>query len=339
MIHKRNIPCQLAALAMIFLIFDSKHTLSAASEGLELCIRTVIPSLFPFFVLSGMILPGLNGFRLPWLSKMLHIPQGWESVFLLGCIGGYPVGAQCICQGCRAGHLDTEQAQRMLGLCNNCGPSFLFGVTAAFFPHPGYAAGIMGIGILSAVLTGILWPAAGNGCAKSLPLPPVTLPQAVRQALSSMASVCAWIILGKIPSQALKRCIFNHLPPSTSVLLTGMLELTNGCMELGNIEALPVRFCVAAALCAFGGICVAMQVGTVSAEAGISLKHYLPQKLTQALLAGAIAFTVCTDRLWVSVIVFIVFLIVYKSAVAFQKKVMYNKPSEGGFYHAVPKEN
>ena len=41
-----------AAIAMLILILDGRCALYSAAEGLELCIRTVIPSLFPFFNLS-----------------------------------------------------------------------------------------------------------------------------------------------------------------------------------------------------------------------------------------------------------------------------------------------
>ena len=40
----------MAAVGMLVLIFDSALALEAARAGVELCLETVIPSLFPFFV-------------------------------------------------------------------------------------------------------------------------------------------------------------------------------------------------------------------------------------------------------------------------------------------------
>ena len=39
-----------AAVGLLVLIFDSSLAIQGAREGVELCLRTVIPSLFPFFV-------------------------------------------------------------------------------------------------------------------------------------------------------------------------------------------------------------------------------------------------------------------------------------------------
>ena len=50
-----------AALAMLALILDSATSFEGASDGISLCIRTVIPSLFPFFVLSSMLTGNLYG--------------------------------------------------------------------------------------------------------------------------------------------------------------------------------------------------------------------------------------------------------------------------------------
>ena len=328
-----------AVLAIAVLILDSSHTLPAASEGLQLCIRTAIPSLFPFFVLSGILVPGLSCIRIPWLRRLLHVPAGWESVFLLGCIGGYPIGAQCICQGYRSGHLSGRQARRMLGFCNNCGPSFLFGVTALFFPHPGYAAGIMGIGILSAMCVGHLWPDAGESVAEAAGIPSVSRPRAVKQAIHSMANVCAWIILGKILADGLRRTVLPFLPGEWGVLLTGLVELTNGCMLLGTVEDLYARFMAACVMCVFGGVCVAMQVSSICADAGLSAKGYLMQKVVQAFFAAGIIWSIHAPQLLIVWILFPLFLYIRKTAVAFPKKMVYNTDRKGGYRHAVPKKN
>ena len=111
--------------AMVLLILDSRCTADSAREALSLCARTLIPSLFPLFVLGGMLAPGLAGLRIPGLSRILGFPEGF---FLLGCLGGYPLGAACIAQAVERNELSKTDAGRMTGLCSLCGPGFLFGV-------------------------------------------------------------------------------------------------------------------------------------------------------------------------------------------------------------------
>ena len=40
------------SLGMLALILDGRTAIEGARQGIGLCLRTVIPSLFPFFVLS-----------------------------------------------------------------------------------------------------------------------------------------------------------------------------------------------------------------------------------------------------------------------------------------------
>lgn len=328
-----------AAFCMAILIFDCEQALRAASEGLELCLRTAIPSLFPFFVLSGILVSGISELRIPALAGFLRVPSGWESIFLLGCIGGYPVGAQCVAQAYRSEQLSKEQAQRMLGFCTNCGPAFLFGVVGPMFPHPGYPAVIMATGILSAMIVGHLWPGSDHNPKQAPAVTPISLPKAVRQAISSMASVCAWIILGKIVLHYLDQQLLRYLSQPIDLLTAGFLELTNGCLGLSSITDLPCRFVTACAIISFGGLCVAMQVSAICAENDLSFQYYLPQKLLQAVIAALLAMTISIRSIYAIPLIFAVLWLLYKSAVAFQKNMMYNADCKGGFHHAVPKKD
>ena len=90
-----------AAIGISLLILDSKTALAGAQSGVELCIRTVIPSLFPFFLFSILLTTSLMGRRiriLRPLCRLCRIPEGAESILIAGCLGGYPVGAQCVSQ-------------------------------------------------------------------------------------------------------------------------------------------------------------------------------------------------------------------------------------------------
>lgn len=337
--QNRNGLYWIPAICMLGLILDSKNALSAASEGVSLCLRTAIPSLFPFFVLSALLVPGLSGLRLSALGRLLGIPAGWEGVFLLSCVGGYPVGAQCVVHGFRAGQLSQAQARRMLGFCNNCGPAFLFGVVAPLFPSVGYAAALTFCGIFSAVMVGAFWP--GKDTQRSAPpkLSPVSLPGAVRQAISSMAGVCAWIVLGKICLSFFQRVFLYALPAFSQVLLGGLLELTNGCLRLTAIEDVTARFLVAAGIIPFGGLCVAMQVQSLCADIGLFSGEYFAQKLVQGLLSAAMAYSlICGVWVYFCVLAAGLFVLTKKTLV-FQKETLYNGTNKGGKQNAVPKEN
>lgn len=321
-----------AAAAMTALILDIQTAIQAAAQAIEICVKTAIPSLFPFFVLSGILVPYASHLRLPFLRKLLKLPDGWESIFLLGCLGGYPVGAQCIAQGYSSGKLDREQAQRMLGFCTNCGPSFLFGIVGCALGSSKQALAVMLTGIISAIIVGMLWPCREQKNAENPQIPSVSLPQAVRQALRSMASVCAWIILGKVLLAFLTRWFLWRLSDELQLITTGMLELTNGCLMLRQCANEDLRFAAACAMTSFGGLCVAMQVRSLCADTGLEDRLYLPQKLLQSAAASILALghIAMPGFLWIIGAVLIGIPILCKKTVEIPKTLVYNGGNKGG---------
>ena len=125
-----------AAVAMLVLILDSRTALAGASEGISICLNTLIPSLFPFILLSILLAGSLSGQEIPILrpaTKHCRIPKGTESLLAIGFLGGYPVGAQNVALLHRAGQLSDQQATRMITICNNAGPAFIFGILGSMF--------------------------------------------------------------------------------------------------------------------------------------------------------------------------------------------------------------
>lgn len=270
------------AVGMLLLILDGKTALSGAQEGIDLCIRTLIPSLFPFFILSALLTGSLAGQPIGFLrpvGRLCGIPSGAESILAVGFLGGYPVGAQLIGQAWHSGQLSRADAERMLGFCNNAGPSFLFGIIAPMFSDSKYAWLLWGIHILSALLVGII-TADKSGKSISQNISTITVTVALEHSVKVMGMVCGWVVMFRMILQFLDRWILWLLPDASQVLLSGILELSNGCVQLGSIENESLRFIIAGILLAFGGTCVTMQ--TASAASGLSLRQYLPVKLLQA---------------------------------------------------------
>ncbi len=86
------------SLGMLALILDGRTAIEGARQGIELCLRTVIPSLFPFFVLSILLTSSLLGSSLIVLrplGRLFGMPEGAESLLIPAFLGGYPVGREC----------------------------------------------------------------------------------------------------------------------------------------------------------------------------------------------------------------------------------------------------
>lgn len=270
------------SLAGAALILDSRCAAASAWDALGLCARTLIPSLFPLFVVSSMLVPGLKSFRLPWLSRVLGMPQGAGGLWLLGTAGGFPVGAAAISQAVENGSLSKNDGERMLGLCSFCGPAFLFGVLPQFLPMADVLA-LFVLQLETSLLLAVLWPGRSDG-ALFPAADAVSVPAAVRRAVDSMLSVCAWVVLAGVTAGFLRRWLFPLLPDPLGTILTGLLELTMGVFSLGKEH----RFLLTALFVCFGGVSVLLQIGGLASSAGLSMKQCVVQKTLHALL-GALA--------------------------------------------------
>ena len=277
-------------IAMLLLILDAKTSMNAITNALDVCLRTVIPSLFPFFVITTMLTGWLYGYTSPFLRpirKLLGIPSGTEGIFIIGLLGGYPVGARCIAQAYDAGGLSKEHAARMLGFCSNAGPAFLFGMVGSLFEEA-YAPWILwSIHLIAALIVGILLPRLPDKVELALQPAPVTLPSAVEQSVKTMGFVCGWIILFRVIIAFVKRWFLWLLPLEAEVLLIGVLELANGCVFLNQIAEPGLRFTLCAIILSFGGICVYAQTASLTKKIGTGM--YFPGKILQSSISIILA--------------------------------------------------
>lgn len=278
-----------AAIAMLVLILDAKTALNGAYEGVHMCLYTVIPSLFPFFVVSILLTGCLTGITIPLFTpfeKLCRMPKGSGSILLTGLLGGYPVGAQAAAQAYYKCSIRKEDAQRMIAFCSNAGPAFLFGLIGQQFTHPWMSWLLWLVHILSALAVGALLPGK-HAIASALPqtdTPNIT--EAVTKSIKVMAGVCGWIVVMRTVAAFLELWFYLHLPPVLQVVVTGILELANGCMTLPLIENEGLRAIICSGLLAFGGICVGLQTAAVAS--GLSMRLYFPGKLLQSIISIAL---------------------------------------------------
>ena len=280
----------LSAGAMLILILDTKTALRGGIEGIKICLLTVLPSLLPFFVLSILLTSVLTGAAsglLRPIGRLCRMPAGSEPLLLLGLLGGYPSGAQSVTQAYTQGQISQADARRLLGFCSNAGPAFLFGMASTAFEDPWIPWLLWGVHILSAILTGILLPGSSKLQTRIAPTDPITLPWALEKSIRIMAKVCGWIILFRVILAFCDRWFLWLFPAELQVLLCGILELANGCVQLGSIPDSSLRFIICAGTLGFGGISVLMQ--TVSVTAPLGLGMYLPGKLLHGSISVILA--------------------------------------------------
>ena len=300
-----------AFLGMLILILDGKTALAGAQEGIGLCLKTVIPSLFPFFILSNILNTALTGSRfsvLHPLTKIFPVPDGCEALLISSFLGGYPTGAQSIVQAYNTGLISKQDAERLLAYGNLSGPSFIFGVTSHFFPEQWMVWALWGIHILSAVVTAQFVGIPYSSCSVKK-MQSTASGTSLKNALSAMELVCGWVVFFRSIIHVLKRWILCFFPEKYMILTVGILELTNGCCELSGFTGIEERFIVCSSLLAFGGVCVFLQTAAVAR--GLSMGHYIFGKFSQTTLS--VLFSCCLMyKLWIPAVLPLLIVLVKK---------------------------
>ena len=282
----------LAAVGICFLILDSQTALSSAREGLSLCLHSIIPGLFPFFLLTGIISSGLMGksiLILRPLGILCGLPKGSESFLIPAFLGGYPMGARTAAELYSDHKIDRDTANWLLSFGSNCGPAFFFGFLSPLFEDRQTVWLLWGIHIAAAVAAARLF--LPDTVHMVFPEKKGVSPaQLMNQALKAIGAVCGWILCFRVITGFLKKWILWRLPVWGQAAVTGVLELTNGCSMLETVSAPELKFLLASGLLSFGGLCVLMQ--TASFLGNLSLRPYFLGKLVQSALSIVMAFLI-----------------------------------------------
>lgn len=291
----------LPVLLLFALLLDSAESAQAARDALSLCAQTVIPSLFPFFVLSSLLI-SCGGSDLlacllaPLMRPLFSLSGAGSAALALGLCGGYPVGARTAAELTASGALSREEGEQLLAFCNNAGPGFVLGICGgAVFRSPRIGAALYLIHVAAALFTGIALCRAlphpsrrergrhGKETAASFSS---AFPAAVQSALSGTLNVCAFVVVFSVLSQLLLHLLPAVLPPLFRALLLGFLELTNGVTALPNSR---MGFLSCAAMLAWGGLSIHFQTRSVLASSPLTGKYYLHGKIVQTLFSLLLA--------------------------------------------------
>ena len=281
----------LAALGL--LLARSAEAAQAVRDGLALCAGSVIPALFPFLAVSGLLTALYAGAApaLGPLARLLGCSRAGARAFLLGLTGSYPVGARTVAQLYRRGGISRREACRLLLFSNNCGPAFILGV-AGLGCFGSLRAGVLlwGVHILAALVIALALPrqtAEPSERPGSVPARPALVPAliaAVRDAAGTMVYICGFVVFFLVLLRVMGRVTGLSHP-----VLSGAVELTQGILALPHTRR---GFVWAAGLLGWGGLSVHGQSAAVLSGTGLPMGPYLAAKAAHAAVSVLLAWPV-----------------------------------------------
>ena len=159
-LRHRRLPAALLSALLLFLLCllltAPARYAEACIQGMALWAKAVLPALFPFLILTGLLtkLGAAQKLadRLSPLTEKIGLPGSAAYCLLVSLLSGYPVGSRTVADLYKGGAITREQAKRMSVLCSTSGPMFLVGsVGGAMFGSAAAGAVLLAAHLLAVI--------------------------------------------------------------------------------------------------------------------------------------------------------------------------------------------
>ena len=293
------------ALFAAMLIFP-QAVFSGAEEGLLLWFQIIFPTLFPFLVVTSLLLSsgGLNLITRLFgglFRRIFRVTQNGAFAVLAGFLCGYPMGAKVTADLLRAEKISDREARYLLSFCNNTSPVFIINfIVWKTFGDERLMLPTLLILIGSPVLMSFIFRRIYLKGRHPFPEPSAALKgkktrfdfsvldSCMMNSFEAIVKVGGYIILFSVLLSLLE-----ELSGQNSILMAAApaLEVTNGILLLSSSVSDPgLRYAAVLGLTSFGGLCSAAQTQCMLEGTGLSVIPYIIQKLTTAAAASLLSF-------------------------------------------------
>ena len=301
-------------IAVIALLIASPQSAQGCREALDVCADLIIPSLFPFFILTGIItgvgIPQIIGKNLKPVSQRLFGVSGEGATALfMGLVGGYPMAALYIAELRKQDIIGKDEAERLMGFCSCSGFGFIIGAVGCgvfgslrcgILLYLTHALGAVTVGILMKKALGEL---PFTSCeAEATDFENLSfgslLSSSVRNAVISMLNVCGFVVLFSavikvLDAWGIVSLVLRYISELTGAELTWLRSLYCGIFELGcafgemrSLAPSSSSLTLAAFILGWGGLSVQLQCISAVHDAKIKgTLHYTGHLLLAVISA------------------------------------------------------
>lgn len=312
----KNIMTLLFALLLIWgMLAFPTLSVHFALSGLNLWFTKMIPSLFPFMVVSGILIrmnlvkplcTPLTGL----FSRLFGVDANGTFCILIGFLCGFPMGAKVISDLYKKGALTEDKAEYLLSFCNNIGPIYFCGYVLVLLqienPLP-FLFGMYGLPLLYGMAEYHLQKKPAQNRQKYTERAMLSIASSKRNQPSFLEAVDGAIMSGiesitklggymiffnlfnMFPRMLLQKGLGAGLSYGTKVRMTSFLsclfEISNGVNFVKNKEPWLVLTMIP-----FGGLCCMAQTYSLIKDTPLSLSKYAFHKLLLTLITAGYLF-------------------------------------------------
>ncbi|MBR5119718.1 MAG: hypothetical protein IKV02_01850 [Clostridia bacterium] len=275
-------------------------------EGLTLSARAIVPSLFPFMVLSEIIVASGIGewLALPLerpLGKLLGLSRTGCSAVVIGLVCGFPVGARCAILSYQKGTVDRAECERVLSCSSIPSAAFLIStVGTTLWKNTRFGVLLYICAVFSAILSGFLlygmqkqrkpdnWNKRKSPPAK-IHFEAGMFPSAIKSATLNTLLICAYVVFFCTLTGTLEIVLERFSASETThAILSAILELSGGVSVIASLNNRQFAALLTGATVGWSGLSVHCQMLSLCDGYDLSTRPYLKAKLVQAILCAIV---------------------------------------------------
>jgi len=279
----------------VLLLTHPKECSTFASGGLLLWFEKMIPTLYPFMLLSQILLQTrianfISYSLYPILGKIYSISLYGVFILIMGFLSGFPMGAILVSSLLKEKQISEKEAEFLLSFCNNLGPVFVLGIlyqSCTLFSLPKTIFIIYGVPLLFGLILRYTvykkesFPSFQN-CPGAINYSLLhILEKKLNPCLLSIARLGGLMILFHT-FQIYMVNRFYEVSITANAIFTLILEITGGIDKISKLPTLyPIVYC----FLPMGGLCCLAQTAIIMKDHHFSMGLHILYKSIQCILA------------------------------------------------------
>lgn len=316
-INKNNIFCFFITILIILFVSNIDSSINAAIDGLKLCFKAIIPTIFSFSLICNLLIcyDGISTYSKlvgPLICKPLKLPPNCSFPIVGSILCGNPLGAKFSTNLYESGGIKKNDYIRLINIASNTGPIFLIGsVGASLLGDAKYGYFLLISNYLSIFFIAIITikkSSAHNYNVQKTSFKKVNfsiaLDKSIKDALNTTLSVCAYVIAFSVIISILKNInflkdiffnienLFNIPKNMLYGTFLGSIELTNGCNIIASSSmSIHFKLSIISFLASFSGISIIAQTFSFIGKHNIPFIRYIFLKLIQGIFSFILTFS------------------------------------------------
>lgn len=296
----------------ILLLTNSSTVINSSILALDIFKNNVFPSLFPFFVLSEIL---INYGFVELLSELfkpimnrLNISNNASFILVMSLISGYPSNAKYTKELYSKGLINRNDAERILTFTHFSNPLFILGTLAvSFLNNYKVALLILIIHYSTNIIISLIFrnkKVLSNKTKANLKIGVNKMHNAriknnkafgtiLKESIINSINTLL-LILGTLTVFLVITSIINNslnINPYFKSIISGFFEMTQGLKSVSLLDiSLKLKSTLSIMIISFGGISVHMQIISILSDTDISYIPFFTARLLHSAISGILLF-------------------------------------------------